>query len=493
MVVVTIRAEGTSNYTGNPYDPGAAGTLSFWDQIIGLPGGKTVDQSLTRSLLPGTVVTLVFYLQDNVRRTDTFTVTDEAAKYRRLDFALTNSTSSVQVLGIERRSEPGIALHPTTVDGVGGASSIIKVGAEAAVTIYLAMSDMGEYRASFEDPEAERAAWGGVSQKLGYDRPDGARSIYFSGYAPLASPIGGWVPASSGAIVSSIPPESGEGTGGTAPTAPMDPTAKRVADGSANPATGKEVTDSANAVLEQAHSDAVAMQKSVDAVRGAIDAEAQAQAKVVAANPTADKMRTDGQAAGSEIAGKYGAAPAAVNYTSGVQASAVDFSVELPATFGGAVFDLDPFRADRLGPVCDWLRKAIEWAAWIALGALVWKEIGEFTRGLATIRQAQGNAAVGGTGAQATALVAAGIMTTAIVVATTGLMSWAFGDATFAKLASVQAANPLIGIPAKVLWFLDQVFPVATLLLCFVARISFRFYGTTLFATCSAVIRFVVP
>ena len=276
--------------------------------------------------------------------------------------------------------------------------------------------------------------------------------------------------------------------GGVAP--PLNPTAKRVPDGSGNPATGLDVTNGANGIIEQAHADAGGLHKSIDAVKSAFDAQGKADPNA----PTSATMTTQGQAAGADIVTKYGNAPTAVDYGSGAEAEAPDFTIELPATFGGdASFDLNPFRSDRLGPLVAWLRKAIAWAVLVGFAALIWKEFADWPRGFSPIRQASGNPVAGGTGAQATGLVAAGLMTTAIVVATTGLMSWTFGDLTLPSRAVSVAANPLQGIPSKALWLLVRVFPVVTLLSAFVSRSSFRFYGATLFATCSAVIRFVVP
>lgn len=307
FVTVTFQFTGTSGYTGNPYDPGASGTLSLEGSTgvtHGLTGGKTLDVSFTRKVLPGSVFYLTFYLQGDVRRQDTLTITDEATRYRRLDFALTNSTAQVVVVGVERKAEPGLAFHPCAVNGTAGASAFVKVGAEVQVSLYLAYSDSNEYRVAFEDPAQERVIYQGVSQKLGYDRADGSRSLYFSGWCSHAAPIGGWVPASSGETVTAIPPFSGDGTT-SGPATPLAPDAKHVADGSANPATGKEVTDSANAVMDQAHADALGMQKSVDAVRGALEkSDGPAEAAKATKTAMGDGTKAQGEATG--IATGYG-------------------------------------------------------------------------------------------------------------------------------------------------------------------------------------------
>lgn len=170
-----------------------------------------------------------------------------------------------------------------------------------------------------------------------------------------------------------------------------------------------------------------------------------------------------------------------------------NLAVTFPAAFGGAEVDFNPFREDRLGPIAGWFRTATAWLTLVLLGGWVWTQMGEWIRGFSTIRQATGNAVVGGTGAQGTALVAAGLITTAIVVAVTGLVAWGFGDITITTISTTVTTNPLAGMGAGALWMVDQLLPVATLLTALVARITFNMYAAGLFSTCAAVIRFIVP
>lgn len=209
------------------------------------------------------------------------------------------------------------------------------------------------------------------------------------------------------------------------------------------------------------------------------------------ANPAAGAAEGLGSSAGSQVAAIYGAAPGApaINTTAGQPA----LFVTMPAKFGGATFNFDPFTNDRFSAVCGWFRSATLWLAVILLGAWVWKELGAWTRGLAGIRQAQGNAVVGGTGAQATALIAAAAITVAVIVAVVALLGWTFGEVGISVIKTTVSSNPLVSIPTGVLWMLDKLFPVSTLIVCALARVTFNMYAAPLFATCSAVIRFIVP
>lgn len=208
------------------------------------------------------------------------------------------------------------------------------------------------------------------------------------------------------------------------------------------------------------------------------------------ANPASGAAASAGVSAGSAVAALFPSAPAASITAS---ASAPTLTVAMPAKFGGATFDFNPFASDRFASICTWFRTATAWLCLVTLGVWIWSHLGEWVRGFSTIRQATGNPVVGGTGAQATALVAAGLMTVAVVTALAALLSWSFGDITIISIRSMAGTNPLAAMPAAVLWMLDQLFPVVTMVTCFIARLTFNMYAAPLFATCSAVVRFIVP
>lgn len=255
--------------------------------------------------------------------------------------------------------------------------------------------------------------------------------------------------------------------------------------------------------------DMTATNAKVDAVKLAVDAVAtklEAQKTDAAAAKTAaetaatnatNQGKTQGSSAGNEarniLESKGGGAPLsmAAGPTGGDYAAAL--RVQFPAAFGGATIDCNPFAHSGLLTVAHWFRSACAWLALVTLGVFVWKDMGEWVRGFSTMRQAQGNTVAAGTGAQATALAAAGLITAAVVVCMTALVSWSFGDISFAAIRSLAVTSPMVGLPTAALGMLSEVLPVSTLVGCAVAKYSFRFYGASLFAACAAVVRFVVP
>ncbi len=207
--------------------------------------------------------------------------------------------------------------------------------------------------------------------------------------------------------------------------------------------------------------------------------------------PTINDMQSDGQAEATSIGSKF--PTVVVNPSAGVSGSEPDFTISLPATMGGAVFDLNPFRSDRLqGPVA-WFRSAVAWLVLVTFGLWLYNAINESVVNVTVVQQAKGNAVAGGTGGQLTAVVAAAAMSAIIGTAVVGFVSWSFGDIGFSALASVFSTNPLATMPGKAAWMLDKVFPVATMLSALLARVSFKLYAMQLHAVSAALIRFIVP
>jgi hypothetical protein len=212
-----------------------------------------------------------------------------------------------------------------------------------------------------------------------------------------------------------------------------------------------------------------------------------------AANAANSSASSAGASAGAAAAGLFSSAGGVTTHGIQGQGNAPDLSVTMPPAFGGAKFEMNPFANDRFASICSWFRTACAWLAVIVLGSWVWSQLGQWVRGLAQVQQAKGNT-IAGTGGQATGLIAAGLMTTAIVAAITALLGWSFGEVGMSAIRLAAATtNPLATIPAAVYWMCDQLLPVTTLCVCAVARVTFNMYAAPLYATCAAVVRFIVP
>jgi len=207
----------------------------------------------------------------------------------------------------------------------------------------------------------------------------------------------------------------------------------------------------------------------------------------VAADAAAERA-----AAKTEIEGLLPASTGTVSHTAPGGGSSAFLSVTMPAAFGGQTIDFNPFLESRMGPLAGWFRYAIQWVTLLLLGTWFFNEFKQYLFAMSTARQADGKPALAGTGAQVTALINAGLITAAVVVAVTAFMAWSFNSIDVASLLTNATTNPLLGMAGNVYWFLDQALPLATILACAVFRFMFLVAGNLLFGVFFTVVRFFI-
>jgi hypothetical protein len=166
-------------------------------------------------------------------------------------------------------------------------------------------------------------------------------------------------------------------------------------------------------------------------------------------------------------------------------------TLHFPASLGGAVIDFDPFTPERLGSQASWFRAAWAWLVLMLFGAWANNHVKDTITHATVAPQAKGNTVVAGTGAQATALAAAGIITASIAVFIVALLGVA--DLKVAQVASTVSTSPLIGLSTKAAYLLDGLFPVQICISTMIGRVTFPLVALKLYVGVCAVIRFVVP
>lgn len=316
----------------------------------------------------------------------------------------------------------------------------------------------------------------------------------------IVSEAGTWTPASgtnTTVSTTTVPPEKvvPTATAVTPANTTVIPTpASPNMPGTANTNGGSVWRSPAGNVTTDGLTNAV-FREGIDKVTTRLDAADRVAKKVEsleAAKPATSEMSAQGSAAKSQAEGIIGTAPTGLGYTLSAT-GAPTLALAMPAKFGGATFDLNPFQSDRFATVCAWFRTACAWLAIALLAGWVWTQLGDWVRGISSVQQAKGNTIAAGTGGQATSLLAAGLMTAAIVISLTALLAWGFGEINVPALVASVTTNPVATVPAGVLWMLDQVLPVSTLITCLVARVTFNMYAAAVYAGCAAVVRFIVP
>lgn len=346
---------------------------------------------------------------------------------------------------------------------------------------------------------APNSTWTGTFENL----TNGADGLAVLVQDPYQFTDGQWV--DSGALITksttSIPllayiPEATPTTPDntvTIPTPSNQPSAPAVTSTSGTPVwrsggTGLGATD---ALTNTVYREGVDKQlEHLKKIRENSDAEKEEKEELIADNPTAEDMASAGAAAKATTEAIFAAVPTSPGYSLG-SGSAPTLSITNP--FGGGTYNFNPFTGDRMGTIASWFRQAMAWLTIITLAAWVWMQMKDWVQGFSTVPQAKGNTVAAGTGGQATALAAAGLMTVAIVAGLTALVGWTFGEITIPALLASVTTNPMSSMPTGVYWMVDQLFPVATMITALGARATFNMYGSTLFAGCAAVVRFIVP
>ena len=243
------------------------------------------------------------------------------------------------------------------------------------------------------------------------------------------------------------------------------------------------------------------MQLAVDTIKAftvGSDADRAAVKAAIDANPTdvqKNTARTNAEADVTRLIPSLSAAPGGSSNTGAKNPSFTAPDLTYTDSFTGKTFDLNPFRADRLGPVVDWFRFATYWAVLAGFAFWAGSQVNEWVRGFSTVRQATGNAVVGGTGAQATALLSAGIITVAFAVGVTALVGWLVGDFSLSSLLNAITTNPVGNIGAKVvgaLWMVDQMFPMSTIITALIMRVTWQFYAARVFGLAAVTVRWCI-
>lgn len=201
--------------------------------------------------------------------------------------------------------------------------------------------------------------------------------------------------------------------------------------------------------------------------------------------------KDSGASASSQASGVVPALSGRSSYSSA--SGSPDLIVRLPQAFGGLSFDLNPFSNSRFAGVCAWFKSACLWLVVLQFAFFAWAEV-KTSFALAIVApQAKGNTIAAGTGGQATALLAAGGITVALLAFFLAVMALFTGDFSLSSIASHLGSDPLVGIGSGVLWMIEQLLPVSFIIGAYVFRLIFKVSCLKLVLGLAAVVRFVIP
>lgn len=224
---------------------------------------------------------------------------------------------------------------------------------------------------------------------------------------------------------------------------------------------------------------------------GVLEENATSQKEAKDDAPTVEQMQSEGTTAAEGIGELIPVLDQPA--PSGISGSSPSFTISFPVSMGGGTYDLDPFKPSRFGGLIDWFRSA---CAWTVIGFFAFwasMEVKEWVKASAALPQAKGNAVFGGTGAQLTALAAAGLITVVVGGFLVALIAWLGGEFAMPALLSALDDSPLTGAPATAAWMLNRCFPVETMVAAICVRAAWNFFATSIFAVAATAIRFIVP
>lgn len=215
--------------------------------------------------------------------------------------------------------------------------------------------------------------------------------------------------------------------------------------------------------------------------------------EIIDNTPSVEEQQTQGAAAGQAVLDAMGTLTAGDSSVTGTE-PAPEFDYKL---FGGFEVDLNPFKEDRAGPLAAFIKAIVAWF-------LVWKWFRwamdkGFNAGTQAMiaPQARGNTVAAGTGGQATSLIAAVLITaitlSMIVVIVAALRDTSLGGFTMTGVLATNPFDGLSGIAGKIVWCMEQIFPISTLVACLWNYLTFNWVIQGVAWVAITLKRFIVP
>ncbi len=509
--------------------PGAGTAYTGW----GAPGPDAAKIRITVQLTSGGLSSTI-----GSNKMTYFALSDVSGGLRSIGLSYTNNTNQEQHVGVENSAYPGLMLE--------GYIGVVPPGGTYSVNFGVEPGDTSTYRLVSIDHKAAFAAGGGsVNTFYAVDangNKSGSLNYDFSGFTTPLTSSKGYVDGVATDYATTPTGAPGAVNSGATPSGIPGPVLQPVTSGqtatgvigiSSSPAGGLTVADynaginginsqlnqikgmigsgsggggssnvtvdfsGVNSRLDTANGHLSGISTKLDTANTSLE-KLGTQADTVAAlqdgTPSISDMSDEGMDKGAEAkarvpGGGMNTQPSQISVAGG----APSFVITFPAVMGGGAVNLNPFGSDRFGGVVDWFRTATSWAVIVTFGVWASLRVSEWVRGASQIRQAKGNAVVAGTGAQATALLAAGVITVFVSTFFVAIFGWLYGDFALSSILAILPHNPLTGLASGAVWMLDRCFPIATMVAALVARVGWNFYASSVFAFAMTAIRFVVP
>lgn len=217
------------------------------------------------------------------------------------------------------------------------------------------------------------------------------------------------------------------------------------------------------------------------------EAVAEAQLAANAANPSPTDLETESAAARAAAEASVTEDVPGIGSATIPSANSV-LSINVPVV---GTIDLDPMARPEIATYCNFVKAVSGWAMILVFAWWTWSEFQKIVAVSVTVTQARGNPVVGGTGAQATALLAATLI--AAVMIGIPAAYWLLVSVDRSALSSNPFSGSLSSTVSAGLYLLGCVFPYPLALTLLGAAFVVRKGGTVLVLGVSAAIKFIVP
>lgn len=401
-----------------------------------------------------------------------------------------------------------------------GSGGVSASATTAVVTWYVKQGDTGHYYGGIVDQAASLATYGGSSIPIrGVQMAGSELGRALNGAVMKAGTATASKTAADG-VTADLPTASSTVTPVSAST-PINPTTPgTVPAGSTGPATGKEVTDSANAQIAQAHSDAAALQKSVDNVGSKIDnlaaktgtgsgtgsqtaAEKKAEGEGMIAGKDDSRIAGIGSEASGKVDGYKSNFTSGQPYSGGAKAESTmtvptydssGWSTTLPVL---GTISIDPMSDSNLAAGATFCRGLFSWLLVVGFIVFASGQTMEIVKTLSLVQGTTSGPAVsvlGNTSSIPSALVKAGILTAITIAAIPAIYAAATGALPGFEWATIMGgAGPFAsasGFVGKLVALADKFLPLGLICCMLINAAVLKLAGQAIIGGVAAAMRF---
>ncbi|WP_269538154.1 hypothetical protein [Cerasicoccus fimbriatus] len=225
----------------------------------------------------------------------------------------------------------------------------------------------------------------------------------------------------------------------------------------------------------------------------ALVADSDLQNQLYSDTPGTSQMSANGGAAQTDMISKFDA----LTIPGGVP-DINPGTMNLSVSLGGETISLNPFDYSEFNELSSYIKKLIFWFAFLFYSIRCIDTVAHLSLETLRMKQAKGNNAFAGTGAQITALIAAGLITVALLTVPTlliGLFDPEYGGLDWFTLGNTNPLDPsgFSSFIEMAVAMVDAFIPMVPIIYFVFQWVALRVWGTAAILGIASLVRFIVP